>query len=467
MGTKSNEIERLVYRKIMVVGGGYVGLTAATCFADLGHTVVLVEKDSTRLESLSRGEIPIHEPGLDVMFQRALENGSIVLTDQIEHGCHEVEIAFLCVGTPPSPNGDPDLSIIAQAGAQIARAAVKSMPVVVKSTVPPGACEALELIMDENTSPGIKISVCSNPEFLREGRSVYDFMNPDRVVIGGKEDSLDLIESLYPSYMPIERLDRRGAELVKYASNSFLAVKVSFANEIASMCESLGTNARDVLRAVGADSRIGGAFLNPSIGWGGSCLPKDTAGMVAISDSLGCEARVVEAAIGVNYDRLGKTISRLERAMGRLESKQIALLGLSFKGGTDDARDSPAMALAARLTQAGAIVIGYDPMARLDTQQQSYLAGRAKDVDEALNGADAVVIGSQWEEFCSVDPRYAYEIMAGHILFDGVGILDLKLWSQAGFVAMGVGQGYQDRFRPIIWRPLSWTLSSTSLEQAG
>lgn len=458
--------ERFVVRKIMVIGGGYVGLTAASCFAELGHKVVLVEKDKNRLEMLTRGEIPIYEPELDEIFARALNDGSIVLSSVIEPGCGGAEIAFLCVGTPPAANGDPNLSIIADAGAQIARAAIRNMPVVVKSTVPPGACEALELIADENSPEGIKISVCSNPEFLREGRSVYDFMNPDRVVIGGEEWALDLLETLYPSYMPVLRMDRRGAELVKYASNSFLAIKVSFANEIAAMCEALGTNARDVLRGVGADSRIGTAFLNPSIGWGGSCLPKDTSGMVSISHSLGCDAKIVEAAVRVNYDIKNKTLIRLERAIGGLSQKRIALLGLTFKSGTDDTRDSPALSLAATLSDAGAFVVGYDPMARLDAEQSSYLIGRAKDVDEAILGADAIVIGASWEEFSKIDPNYAAQVVSGQVLLDGVGILDLDIWAKAGFVAMGIGEGHQDRFRPIIWRPLSWTMHNNGLVEA-
>ncbi len=462
----SSSIERFKLRKVMVVGGGYVGLTAASCFAELGHNVTLVEHDPRRLEMLMAGVIPIFEPELDVLFARARGRGLLTLASSIVQGLDGAELVLLCVGTPPGVNGDPDLSIIADAAAAVARAAVCDIPVVVKSTVPPGACEALELITDENVAEGVKLQVCSNPEFLREGRSVYDFMNPDRVVIGGSEWALDILESLYPDYMPVVRLDRRGAELVKYASNSFLAVKVSFANEIAAMCEVLGTNAREVLRAVGLDSRIGTAFLNPSIGWGGSCLPKDTSGMVAISNSLGCEAAVVEAAVKVNYDKQVKSVQRIERALGGLSSKKIAMLGLAFKSGTDDTRDSPALGLAQILADRGAFVVGYDPMARLDPLQESFLSSRSKTFDDAIYGVDAIVIGTSWEEFADIDPAYAANLTSGRILFDGVGILDLPKWSKAGFFAMGIGEGQQDRFRPIVWRPLSWTMRSSELPHA-
>ena len=457
---------RFVRRHLLIVGAGYVGLTAAGCFSALGHRVSLVEKDSAKIEMLLNGEIPIYEPGLEELLLAGLQSGSIAVYDTIEPGCYDVDAALLCVGTPPSANGDPNLSIISESAAQVAATATRDIAVVVKSTVPPGTCEALELICHEYAAPGIDISVCSNPEFLREGRSVYDFMNPDRVVVGGIGWALELVASLYPDSMPLIKMDRRGAELVKYASNSFLAVKVSFANEIAALCESLGCDVGPVLEGVGLDSRIGGSFLRPSLGWGGSCLPKDTHGMLAISESLGCESRVVGAAIEANTTARTRIVERLDRALGGLVSKRIALLGLAFKAGTDDARDSPALALAQELAAKGAFVVGYDPMARVDLRQRRCLVERAPDALRAVAGADAIVLAVDWPEFESLDPGKVASLARGNTFLDATGAMSLANWREAGFVAMGIGTGHQDRFRPIIWRPLSWTMSGAGVIEA-
>ena len=362
-------MKRFKESTILIVGGGYVGLTAAGCFAELGHRIHLVEKDLDRLSMLAKGEIPIYEPGLDEIYEMALQSGKIQLHQTVEEGLFGAEVVLLCVGTPPMPSGDPNLSIIASAASEVARSATGPTFVVVKSTVPPGTCEALELICLDSVRDGVEISVLSNPEFLREGRSVYDFMNPDRVVIGGEGEGVSKVASLYPDEMELLTLDRRGSELIKYASNAFLAVKVSFANEVAALCETLGTKAQSVLLGVGMDSRIGGDFLNPSIGWGGSCLPKDTSGMVAISKSLGLNSLVVEGAIEANDDTRRRIVDRLARVTGGLRGAKVALLGLSFKAGTDDTRDSPAIYLAGLLKRAGSVVVGYDPMARLHESQ--------------------------------------------------------------------------------------------------
>ncbi len=454
-------MKRFQESTILIVGGGYVGLTAAGCFAEIGHNVHLVEKDLDRLSMLARGEIPIYEPGLEEIYARALANGRIQLHQEIEEGLYGAEVALLCVGTPPSPSGDPNLTIIAAAASEVARGAVKATYVVVKSTVPPGTCEALELICHDSARENVKVAVLSNPEFLREGRSVYDFMNPDRVVVGGEGEGLLKVASLYPDEMELLTLDRRGAELIKYASNAFLAVKVSFANEVAALCETLGTEAESVLRGVGMDSRIGGDFLNPSIGWGGSCLPKDTSGMVAISRSLGLKSLVVEGAIEANDTARSRIVERLARVTGGLRGTKVALLGLSFKAGTDDTRDSPAIYLAQLLKAKGAEVIAYDPMARLHASQLDAISTRAMTIDQATEGADVVVVGVGWSEFGEISPTKLRERMAGAIVFDGVGILDLDSYAKAGFVAMGIGRGHQDRFKPIIWRPLSWTIEET------
>ncbi len=460
---KGESMKRFKESTILIIGGGYVGLTAAGCFAEIGHSIHLVEKDPDRLAMLSMGEIPIYEPDLDRIYSKALSRGRIQLHQSLEEGLFEAEVVLLCVGTPPMPSGDPNLTIIAAAARQVARCATKDTYVVVKSTVPPGTCEALELICHDSARDNVAVSVLSNPEFLREGQSVYDSMNPDRVVVGGEGEALLKVASLYPDEMELLTLDRRGAELVKYASNAFLAVKVSFANEVAALCETLGTEAHRVLKGVGMDSRIGGDFLNPGIGWGGSCLPKDTSGMVAISRSLGLNSLVVDGAIEANEVTRGRVVDRLSRVNGGLEGAKVALLGLSFKAGTDDTRDSPALYLAQQLTLAGAVVVGYDPMAKLNQSQEKSIAKRAISIDEAVDGADIVVIGASWSQFSELSPEELLRKMAGVVVFDGVGVLDLDRYAQAGFVAMGVGRGHQDRFKPIIWRPLSWTIDDSPL----
>ena len=439
---------------VCVIGAGYVGLTAAACLAHLGHRVRCVESDPGRLAMILRHEMPIYEPGLAELVAEGRAAGRLEFSADIDPAISGAEVALLCVGTPPQPSGEPDLSHLARAARQLARTATSDLVVVVKSTVPPGSCEALELVCADVASPGVRIRVASSPEFLRESRAVEDFLAPDRVVVGADDDAVvDLVASLYPPGCPLVRCDRRGAELVKYASNTFLAIKVSFANEVAQLCDALGCDAETVLAGVGADHRVGSAFLRPGPGYGGSCLPKDVAGFVALGDSVGTTTLLASAAEAQNTRSRDAVVAKLELVLGSLQGRRIGVLGLAFKAGTDDTRDSPGVHVVEQLLRAGAEVRTYDRLVARDGAPGI----RVATVGEALLAAEAIVITTACEEFASLDPRAVAAVMDGHVVFDTVGMTDIPAWSEAGLTVYGVGRGTPLGFHPVVWTPLRWT----------
>lgn len=438
---------------VCVVGAGYVGLTAAACFAHLGHRVRCLEADPRRLNMLRNGEIPIVEPGLEEIVRTCREEGRLSFTDEVSEAVPGAEVVLLCVGTPPRPDGDPDLRYLAAAATQVAQAATDSLVVVVKSTVPPGSCEAIELICSDAAAPGINIRVASSPEFLRESRAVEDFLKPDRVVIGAHDDDVaDLVADLYPKGVPVVRCDRRGAELVKYAANAFLAVKISFANEVAALCESLGTESATVLSGVGLDHRIGTDFLRPGPGYGGSCLPKDVSGFQALGRSMQTPTAVVAAAEEANERARNSVLAKLDMALGGVAGKNIAVMGLAFKEGTDDTRDSPAVDLIGLLAASGAHVRAYDPIGRID----ELAAVREDSSSRAIEGADALVFATAWPEFSLLDPREIANAMRGVIVMDAVGVVDIPAYEAEGLAVYGIGRGRPVAFHPIVWPPLRW-----------
>ncbi len=448
-------------QRICVVGAGYVGLTAAACFAHLGHYVHCIESDPARLGMLAKGEIPIHEPGLAELVQEGMSSGRLRFGNDPAEALEGAAVAFLCVGTPPRSDGEPNLTYLAEAARQLARVTDHSLALVVKSTVPPGSCEAIELVCDEVTAEGISVSVVSSPEFLRESKAVWDFLNPDRVVVGAADAQVaDLVASLYPPGVPVVRCDRRGAELVKYAANAFLAVKISFANEVAALCEKLGTNSATVLEGVGLDHRVGREFLNPGPGYGGSCLPKDVSGFMAVGRSVHSPTPVVTAAAEMNLLARRSVLDKLAGSLGTLEGRRIALLGLAFKAGTDDTRDSPAIALGKALVGEGAHVVAYDPLARVDLVGME----RVPSALQAARGAEALVVATAWEEFAELGPQTLGEEMAGRVICDAVGIVDLESFSEAGFVSLGVGRGEPPSFHPVVWAPLRWAHTTDTCE---
>ncbi len=437
---------------ICVIGAGYVGLTSAAGLAALGHRVRVVETDAERLRILERGELPIVEPGLEQLVEELRIAGRLQFGSEVA-AVDGVSVALLCVGTPPRPDGDPDLRQLGAAAAEVARHATSDLLVVVKSTVPPGTCDAIELVCREEARADLRIDVASNPEFLRESRAVEDFMNPDRVVIGtATADAAGRMRDLYPREWPLLLTDRRSSELIKYASNTFLAVKISYANEIAALCEHLGAEAGAVLEGVGLDPRIGSQFLRPGPGFGGSCLGKDLSGLIAVSAGVGLDARVARAAQEVNGWARGRVVDKLERALGTLDGARVAILGLAFKPGTDDVRDSPALDVSAVLRERGAWVTGFDPLAgRVEVVE------RFGDPYDAVRDADAVALLTGWDDFARLDPRRLAATMAGNVVVDAVGIISADEFEAAGLEVLGVDRGTPAEIHPVILRPLAWT----------
>ena len=441
-------------RELCVIGAGYVGLTSGAGLAALGHRVRVVEASPERLAMLLGGEIPIVEPGLSELVDEMRSQGRLEFTADMS-AVAGAETAFICVGTPPRADGDPDLRQLAAAAAALARHATGDLVVVVKSTVPPGTCDAIQLICEEHAADGIQVTVASNPEFLRESRALSDFMQPDRVVIGGPGPAAALVRDLYPETWRALLTDRRSAELVKYASNAFLAIKISYANEIAALCEHLGADAGAVLEGTGLDPRVGSQFLKPGPGFGGSCLGKDLSGLIAVADGVGLEARVARAAQTVNGWARARVVEKLERAIGDLKGKHVAVLGLAFKPGTDDVRDSPALDVIVALTERGARVTATDPLAApVDPGIE-----RFDDPYEAASGADAVAVLTAWPEFAGLDPIALERVMRGGAVVDAVGVIDAAPFEAAGFEVLGVDRGSPGEFHPVILRPLEWTLS--------
>ncbi len=440
--------------EVSVVGAGYVGLTAAACMAELGHRVRCLEADPRRLATLRAGEVPIVEPGLKELMAAHRASGRLTFTNDVAAAVAGAEVALLCVGTPPRDNGQPDLRQLAAATREVAAAATGDLLLVVKSTVPPGTCEALELLA-EPTDPTFRVRVASNPEFLRESQAVWDFFHPDRVVIGVDEPDLGrLVAELYPRNWPTLVCNRRSSELIKYAANSFLAVKISFANEIADLCQALGADSERVLSGVGLDSRIGPAFLSPGPGYGGSCLPKDVSGLVAVAQSVGLPATLARATMQVNEQVRVGLVAKLDATLGGLAGARIGVLGLAFKPGTDDIRHSPAVALVQAMTTAGAVVRVHDPLVAMGTTPGE----RVEDPYEVAENADALVIATAWPLYASLCPERLKQAMRGRVVMDTVGLVDSDSFAANGLRTYGVGSGQPLVFHPVIWGPLSWTL---------
>ncbi len=444
-------------KRICVVGAGYVGLTAAACFAALGHEVRCVEQDPGRLGTLLRGRIPIYEPGLEELVGAGLASGRLRFTGEMADAIAGASVALLCVGTPPREDGHPDLRQMAAAATEVARAASHDVVLVVKSTVPPGTCEALELLASEAADPGVRVTTVSNPEFLRESQAVDDFFHPDRVVVGADDDGAGaLVAGLYPSAWPLLRCERRSAELVKYAANTFLALKISFANEIAGLCERVGAEATSVLAGVGMDQRIGPSFLAHGPGFGGSCLVKDVSGLIATSEALGYATPVAQATLEVNTWARQRVVDKLRHALGPLGGRRVAVLGLAFKPGTDDIRDSPAIDIVAGLLEEGAAVTTHDPVAV--ASQFAHLA--SEDPYTAARGADALVVATGWPEFALMDPARLAAAMAGRLVVDAVGVLDAQAAARCGLEVIALGRPSLDAFHPVVVAPLEWCLDA-------
>jgi UDPglucose 6-dehydrogenase len=432
--------------RIAMIGTGYVGLVSGACFADFGHLVCCVDKDGAKIDGLNAGKMPIWEPGLEALVKFNFDHGRLTFTKDIVEAVKGAEAVFIAVGTPARRgDGHADLTFVFEAIRELAKVIEPGTVVVTKSTVPVGTGDKIEEILREEGVEGV--SVASNPEFLREGAAIADFKHPDRIVVGTEDEHAqhvlrEIYRPLFLNRAPILITGRRTAELTKYAANAFLAVKISFINEIADLCEAVDADVQDVARGIGLDNRIGPKFLHAGPGYGGSCFPKDTLALLQTADSAGVDQRIVRTTVEVNDDRKARMVERVERAVGGdLSGKAVAVLGLAFKPNTDDMRDAPSIPLINALVERGAEVRAFDPVAR--DQAEQILSGIefAKDPYAAADGADALVIVTEWDEFRALDLEKVAASMRGKILVDLRNVYDREDAEQAGLSHYGVGRG--------------------------
>ncbi len=440
--------------KVAVVGTGYVGAVTSTCLAWLGHDVCGLDTDEVRAAQLNEGQVPFFEPGLSELVTETLASGRLRFTDQPAEALSGADFVFLCVGTPPSPNGMPDLQQIEGALRSLAPYVHADSVIVNKSTVPVGSGNWARTILEESLPRDGQpaFHVVSNPEFLREGSAIADFLHPDRIVLGGSDGGVGRVAEMYRPVLqqsfPGGRRSGKpllistqlaSAEMIKYAANAFLATKISFANEIANLCELVGADARQVLPAIGADQRIGAQFLSPGVGWGGSCFGKDVAALVATGQEYGYSSTLLRATVEVNQMQRAAAVRKLQRELRVLKGRRIAILGLAFKPGTDDLRDAPALDIARRLLAAGAVVAAYDPIVKKLPDDLSTVR-MAADTYDAADRADAVVLATEWAEFREVDPGALRRVMRGDLVLDGRNFLREDTFAGSGLRLDGFGR---------------------------
>ena len=426
--------------RLAIIGTGYVGLTTGACFAHLGHDVVCADVDAEKVARLQAGEVPIVEDRLDKLVREGLEDGRLSFVVGGADAVAECEFAFLCVPTPEAADGSADLSYIQAASAEIGPVLAAESIVINKSTVPVGSTRVVERALGR-----ADVTVVSNPEFLREGSAVQDFLHPDRIVIGCEDRSAAVrVLSLYLGVTaPTLVTDPASAETIKYAANAFLATKLSFVNAIAAVCEGVGADVEDVMLGLGYDTRIGAQFLHPGPGWGGSCFPKDTRALVRIAADSGYDFQLLDGVIAVNEEQFTRVADKVRTAVGGdLMGRSVAVWGLTFKAGTDDLRDSPSLAVVQRLLAEGASVRAYDPT----VDSADLLPDELRDVEvgtdpvDACRGAEALVVLTEWDEFRWQDPATVGEVMANAALVDARNLLDRSRWESRGFVHRGIGR---------------------------
>jgi UDPglucose 6-dehydrogenase len=428
-----------------MIGTGYVGLVTGACLADFGMDVVCVDKDAQKIAALQRGEMPIYEPGLEEVVGRNEKAGRLRFTTDLKTSIEEALAIFIAVGTPPKADGSPDLTFVREVASAIAEHMNGYKVVVTKSTVPTGTGRMIEQILREKNGRH-EFSVVSNPEFLREGSAVADFLRPDRVVIGANDTrAIGILKEIYsPLYLietPFVITDVASAELIKYASNGFLAVKISFINEVARLCELMGADVHDVARGMGLDKRIGSKFLHPGPGFGGSCFPKDTAAAADLARQQGYTFRIIEATMAVNAETKSRMIEKIAGVAGPLAGRTAAVLGLSFKPETDDIRESPALAVVGDLKSAGARVRAFDPAAMPNTRAVHPDLHYAKDAYDAAEGADFLVLATEWNAFRALDLPRLSRLLKTPTFVDLRNVYDPKEMKAAGWKYVGVGRG--------------------------
>jgi UDPglucose 6-dehydrogenase len=432
-------------RICVVGGGGYVGLGYAVALAEMGHNVIGLDIDAGRVALLNRGASPIFEAGLPEMLQRNLAAGRLRFTSDYAEAVPDSDLVFLCTGTPSLSDGEADLRQVRSAATSIGMHLVPGTRTIIvnKSTMPVGTAELVAGIVAEYAPDGASFAVVSNPEFLREGRVLHDILHPDRVVLGSDdEEALACVAALYePLQAPILRTDHRSAELIKYAANAFLATKISFINDIARLCERLGADVTVVAEGIGADERIGPRFLHAGIGFGGSCFPKDVGALTRMAEGAGLHPGLLRAVLEINRDAQRRFVTRADELLGGLDGRVIAVWGLAFKEGTDDLRESPAVAVAEMLTERGAIVRAHDPAARENAAKRLPHLTLCDTPIEAATTADAVMVCTPWPEYALVDFTDVARVLNGAIILDGRNMLDAARVEAAGLCYEGIGMG--------------------------
>lgn len=434
--------------KIAMVGSGYVGLVSGACFADFGHEVVCIDKDASKIDRLRQGIMPIYEPGLDALVDSNVKAGRLSFTTDLAQGIAGAQAIFIAVGTPSRRgDGHADLSFVYAVAHEVGEALSNDAVIVTKSTVPVGTGDEVERILEQSGTPH-NYAVVSNPEFLREGAAIGDFKRPDRIVIGaeaefGREVMQEVYRPLFLNRAPLLFTSRRSAEMIKYASNAFLAVKITFINEMADLCEKVGGDVQDVARGIGLDNRIGPKFLHAGPGYGGSCFPKDTLALLKTSEDYDSPVRIVEAVVKANDSRKRAMGRKVIDALGGTEQargKRVAMLGLTFKPNTDDMRDSPAIAIAQALNDGGVNVVAYDPEGMAAAAPLMPEVVMATDPYAAITGADAVVIVTEWDEFRALDLKRLKTIANSNVIVDLRNIYDPQDMRAAGFSYVSVGR---------------------------
>jgi len=436
--------------RIAMIGTGYVGLVSGACLSDFGHDVVCIDKDAGKIEGLKNGIMPIWEPGLESLVKANSERGRLSFKTDLAEGVDGAEAVFIAVGTPTRRgDGHADLTYVFEAVRELAHVLRGPVVVVTKSTVPVGTGDRItELLQQEGAPAGT--SVASNPEFLREGAAIRDFKIPDRIVVGAEDDNArevlrEIYRPLFLNQAPMLFTGRRTAELIKYAANAFLAMKISFINEMANLCEVVDADVHDVARGIGLDNRIGPKFLHPGPGYGGSCFPKDTLALLETAAEAGVEQRIVKTVVEVNDDRKASMAARVATALGgSVEGKRIAILGLAFKQNTDDMRDAPSIPLVNSLIEQGAIISAYDPVATENARKLMQGAEFVKNAYEAAKDADALVVVTEWDEFRALDLDRFAAVMAGKLIVDLRNVYNRADAEEAGFDYIGLGRGRID-----------------------
>jgi UDPglucose 6-dehydrogenase len=428
---------------IAVVGTGYVGLVTGAVFADLGNDVICVDKDADKVGGLRAGRMPIYEPGLEELVARNVADGRLLFTTELADAVRRSDIIFIAVGTPSKANGESDLTAVEEVAHGIAEALDRYKVIVNKSTVPVGTGDLVRNIIEQNRRRPVSFDVVSNPEFLREGSAIEDTLRPDRIVVGApsQQVAMTLLELYAPLERPMIITDVYSAEIIKYASNAFLATKISFINEIANLCELAGGDVTQVVKGMGLDPRIGAAFLNAGLGYGGSCFPKDTDALIQTAATLGYDFRSLRAVVEVNRERIQRLLALIRKVLDPLDGRVVAVLGLAFKPNTDDMREARSVELIPRLVEGGSRVRVYDPVAMENARQAlPESVHYCPSSYEAAEGADAAVIVTEWNEFKHLNLERLRQVMRRPLVFDGRNIYEPERMRRLGFEYHSIGR---------------------------